>query len=217
MVINGDGTCAAGTIVTDWANYDTADTTINSNILAANLNVGANTIYTCVKNTLGDIGNANTTITKDLTAPTITNVTVSPASVVTNDSLASFMCSENGTYKVVMNGFDTGYQTATGASANAVVIPNTDISIGPNTITLYCRDTAENEASTTTTVSKVALPPAMSSSGLTLMDNDISWDGVDGRDLKVTWDSTIGNTYNGFESYRIYILPENTTFTGTYV
>lgn len=217
VVINGDGACAAGAVVTDWTSYDTAGATINSTILASGLSAGGNTIYACVKNNVGDIGSANTVITKDATAPTVSNVTVSPANVVSNDSATSFQCSENGTYKVVMNAFNTGYLTATGATTISVTLPNANISVGSNTVTIYCQDAAGNEANTTTNVSKVALPPNMTASGLTLTDNDTAWDGVDGRDLKVTWDSAIGSTYSGFESYRIYILPQNTAFTGTYV
>lgn len=217
VVLNGDGACSAGTVITDWTSYDTSETTINSLLSASALNTGANTVYACVKNAVGDIGSANTTITKDTAAPTIANVTVSPANVVNNDSSTSFVCSENGTYKVVMNGFNTGYLTATGLTASTVTLPNANISVGSNTVTIYCRDSAGNEANTTTTVSKVALPPTMSASGLTLTDNDTTWDGVDGRDLRVTWDNTIGSTYNGFESYRIYLLPGNTAFAGTYI
>ena len=50
---------------------------------------------------------------------------------------------------------------------------------------------------------------------MTLIDNDIGWDGVDGRDLKVTWDPTTGSGYTSFGSYRIYILPSGTSFTGS--
>lgn len=129
VVINGDGACSAGMIVTDWTAYDTVETTINSNILASGLSAGANTIYACVKNAVGDIGSANTIITKDTTAPTITNVIVNPASVVANDAVTSFQCSENGTYKVVMNAFNSGYITTAGVTSESVVLPNTYIAV----------------------------------------------------------------------------------------
>lgn len=217
VVINGDGACSVGTIVTDWTAYSTSGATVNSTIAASALNTGTNTLYACVKNPAGDIGNANVILTKDLTPPVISSVTVSPANVVTNDSSTSFQCSENGTQRVTMNAFDSGYQSATGSAINTVTLPNANIAVGANTVTVYCRDQAGNESTSTTSVSKVSPPPAMTFSGLTLTDNDVAWDGVDGRDLKVTWDSSVATSYAGFESYRIYVLPANTALTGSYL
>lgn len=170
-----------------------------------------------MKNAVSDIGSANALLTKDLAPPVISNVVVSPGNVVTNDSSTSFQCNENGTYRVTMNAFDSGYQSAIASTTNTVALPNANIAVGANTVNIFCKDQAGNETTTTASVSKVAPPPAMTSSGLTLTDNDIAWDGVDGRDLKVTWDSTIGNTYSGFDSYRIYVLPANTALTGSYL
>lgn len=38
VVVNGDGACTAGTIVTDWTAYDTAGSSVNTTILASSLN-----------------------------------------------------------------------------------------------------------------------------------------------------------------------------------
>lgn len=129
VVINGDGSCSAGTVVTDWTGYTNSGITVNTTILASALNTGSNTLYACVKNPVGDIGGANIVLTKDLTPPVISNVTVTPANVVTNDSSTSFQCSENGTYRVTMNAFDSGYQSATGSTTNTVTLPNTNIAV----------------------------------------------------------------------------------------
>ncbi|EKD30047.1 MAG: BNR repeat-containing glycosyl hydrolase [uncultured bacterium (gcode 4)] len=216
VVINGNGSCSAWIIVTDWSAYATG-ATVDSIVSAWSLSDGANTVYTCIKNDVGDIGSANTVITKDTAAPTISSITVTPASVITNNSSLSFQCSENGQYKAVMNAFDTWYLTATANTPYTVTLPNANINVWANTITTYCKDAAWNESTATTSVSKVAPTPAMTSSGLTVTDNDIWWDWVDGRDIKITWDSAVATSYVGFESYRLYILPENTAFTGTYI
>lgn len=129
VVVNGDGACAAGTIVTDWTTYDTADSSVNTTVLASSLNTGANTVYVCVQNTVGDIGSANATLTKDLDPPVLSNVVVSPANVVTNDSSTSFQCSEDGNYKVVMNAFDTGYSATSANATNTVTLPNANIAV----------------------------------------------------------------------------------------
>lgn len=167
---------------------------------------------------MGDIGSANTAITKDVVAPIVSLVSVTPASVITTDSSVSFQCNESGTYRVTMNSLDSGYLATTANATNTMTLFNSNMSVGTNTITLYCQDAAGNIATNTTfSVSKTLPTPAMTTSGMTLVDNDVEWDGVDGRDLKVTWDSSIGSAFTGFDSYRIYILPTGSAFTGTYV
>ena len=64
-------------------------------------------VYACVKNAGGTIGSANTTITKDTIAPTISGNTISPANVVANDATLSYRCSENGVYQVEIGGNGT--------------------------------------------------------------------------------------------------------------
>lgn len=214
VVINWDGTCSNWTIITDWSNYDWSS--INSNILASNLNEWNNTIYVCVKNTAWDIGSANINITKDNTAPIISSTIVSPSSVTTADSSIWFTCNENWQYRFTINAFDSWYQSAISWVWNNWIILNSNINIWANTITLYCKDTAWNETTWTTVVTKVLPTPAMTSSWMTLTDNDIWWDWVDWRDLKVTWDSSVATSFAWFESYRIYVLPENTAFSTWY-
>lgn len=217
VVHNGNGSCSSGTVVTDWMAYATGST-INSVITGTSLIEWVNTVYTCIQSSVGDIGSANTTITKDVVAPTVSLVSVTPASVITTDSSVSFQCNESGTYRVVMNTLDSGYLATTANATNTVTLFNSNMSVGTNAITLYCQDEAGNIATNTTfSVSKTLPTPAMTTSGITLVDNDVEWDGVDGRDLKVTWDSSIGSSFTGFDSYRIYILPTGTTFTGTYL
>lgn len=113
IVINWDWTCSAWTIITDWSTYDPSWSTVNTNILNSNLSVWTNTLYICVKNIAWDIGSANWIITKDLTAPIISNTIINPSSVTTANSSVSFTCNEDWQYRVVVNASDTWYQTVT--------------------------------------------------------------------------------------------------------
>ncbi len=139
---------------------------------------------------------------------------LNPGAVVLNNTTGSIYCGEDGQYKINVGSNSTNYAASIKDIKNEAVIQNSWLSLGNNAVTAYCRDAVGNESSTTLNLVKEALPPAMSSSGMTLVDNDIGWDGVDGRDIKVTWDNAIGNGYTGFGSYQIYILPTGTSFTG---
>lgn len=43
-------------------------------------------------------------------------------------------------------------------------------------------------------------------------DSDIDNDGLDGRDITLSWNNSNAVGYTDFQSYRIYILPNSTTF-----
>ncbi len=215
IVVNWDWICSSWVVVLDWTTYDW--NTMNKNIQNSILNHWLNTIYVCVKNEIWDIGSSNVNITKDITSPSIPDIdlSISPANVTTANSTVNFKCSEDWSYKITMNGFNSWYQSATANTSISVSLPNSNMNIWENTVNIYCKDETWNESNKTRTVNKVALPPSMSWSAISLIDNDSDWEWVDWRDLKVTWSSWLAN--NTFESYRIYILPENTVFTWTYV
>lgn len=176
---------------------------------------GGNTLYACVQDGVGNIGSANIVITRDTTAPVASSMGLAPGAVVVNNSTGSIYCNEDGQYKFSVGSNSTSYAASVKDVKNEGVIQNAWLSLGNNTVTAYCRDAVGNESTTTLNLVKEALPPSMSSSGMTLTDNDVAWDGVDGRDLKVTWDNTIGNGYASFGSYQIYVLPAGTSFTGS--
>ncbi|MDD5213779.1 MAG: lamin tail domain-containing protein [Candidatus Gracilibacteria bacterium] len=197
--------------------YDTIGANLTYTINSSLLRDGDNTIFVCLTNINGDVGSSNVLITKDTSAPNIYSMGLSPGAVVLNNSTGSIYCSEDGQFRFGVGSNYTSYKTSVKDIKNDDTILNSWLTLGSNTVNAYCKDNVGNESTTSLSITKEALPPAMSSSGLTLIDNDIAWDGVDGRDLKVTWDASIGASYSSFESYRIYVLPENTAFTGTWI
>ncbi len=214
VVLNWDWTCSAWTIISDWTSYNLEN--LNINIVNSNLQNWTNTIYACVKNATWDIWAANISITKDTLAPTISNISISPWTVTTSNANLSFACNEDWQYKVNYASFVGSYQTALTNQTNNVSISNSSLSLGANNITIYCKDTAWNETTWNANINKIQPTPAMSSSWMSISDNDIWWDWVDWRDLKVNWDTSIGSSFAWFESYRIYVLPENTAFSTWY-
>ncbi len=203
-------------VLNSW-NYDTIWANIDYNLDSSLLSNWDNNIFVCVTNINWDVWSANTTITKDTTPPIISNMWLLPWAVVENDSTASIFCSEDWYYKFEVWSNNTSYNPTTKDIKNEATIINSWLNIWNNAVTAYCKDSVWNESTTTINLIKESLPPAMTSSWLTLVDNDSDWDWVDWRDLKVTWDTSVWLSYPSFESYRIYILPENTSFTWTFV
>jgi hypothetical protein len=76
---------------------------------------------------------------------------------------------------------------------------------------MYCRDNAENAISATGSVTKTTPPPSMAGKVTGFSDGDADHNGLDGRDLLVSWDNTDSAAYGSFDSYRIYILPSSVT------
>ncbi len=104
-----------------------------------------------------------------------------------------------------------GTGSAVAGSRNTISIANVALSSGANTIYMYCRDEAENIASTSGTLNKIDPPPSMDAEILGFSDGDTDFDGLDGRDLSLSWDTTEGEGYSAFESYRLYLLPSTET------
>lgn len=221
VVINWNWDCSSGTVPLgyDWWSYTVTWASATANINASDLNDWVNTIYVCIQNSLVEIGSANTIITKDSTSPTISNIWTSPASVVTGDSSITFTCNEDWFYKVCHNTPTTCVNTVTDWTAttanteNSSAVTNWILALWSNDFTVYCRDNAYNETSYTwATVTRVAAPPSMTWATITLADNDTSWDWVDGRDISVSWDTSNGEWFTWFESWRVYLLPTSSAY-----
>src|SRR5207247_2028303 len=76
----GGTDCSNGTVVTGAnasGSYPTANTNVTTGIANADLSVGANTIRVCVVDAATNPGSATATVTKDITAPTVTIVSLS--------------------------------------------------------------------------------------------------------------------------------------------
>lgn len=181
-----------------------------------------------MKNSGGNIGSTNVAITKDSVAPTfVISPSISPASVIANDSGVSIRCSENGTYQLDIGGNGTlGNGTFAGSgtvSASISVTPsisNALLSNGSNTVNVFCLDAATNSVSFSGSINKVPPTPSMSGQTTAFADSDTDNDGVDGRDLTFSWNNANAMGFATFQSYRIYILPTSTPFSSgsqTYV
>ncbi|EKD65782.1 MAG: BNR repeat-containing glycosyl hydrolase [uncultured bacterium (gcode 4)] len=209
-----DWTCNWWTTLLDWTAtwtyvaWDSASFVINS----ASLSDWNNNIYACFRNVTSEIWSTTQTIIKDTTNPTISSLQVSPASVVTNDSNVSFICSEAGYYKTSIGwNIITNYTITTAGATNSSVIPNANLFEWDNIITVYCKDDASNELTTTTNVVKSTAPPSLNWAVTSFSDTDIDYDWLNWSDLNFTWDNTNAVSYNYFESYRLYLLPSNIT------
>lgn len=218
-----DGSCNGWTTLLDWTATGTYVAWDSANILINSASLGDwnNTVYACFRNSSSEVWSTAQAITKDTTNPVISSLIASPASVVTNDSNASFICSEAGFYKVSIGGAIIRDYTATTAGAtNSTTIPNWNLLEWTNTVTVYCKDDASNELTTTTNITKSTAPPTLSWAVLSFSDTDIDYDGLNWTDLNLTWDNTNAVTYDYFESYRLYLLPSNialNTSSHTYI
>jgi hypothetical protein len=76
----------------------------------------------------------------------------------------------------------------------------------------YCNDNAWNFNYSTWIVNKVQPTPAMWVIN-SFSDNDIDYNWIDGRDIAISWDNTSAVSSSVFESYRVYLLPSNITFS----
>lgn len=216
-----DGSCVGGTTLLDWTGSGsyTSGTNTGITITASSLSDGANSIFACAKNPDGVVGSLNVSVTKDTTAPTISAYSIAPGSVVTDNASATFKCSEDGTYRVEVGGGGVlgagnsmGTAAATANTSNTATVTNASLSMGGNTIWAFCTDAAGNTASSSLTLNKVIPTPSMATETVTLADTDVDYDGLDGRDVYVTFGTGSSAGFSGFESYRVYLLPTATAF-----
>lgn len=221
-----DWTCSGWTTISDWTVWYLSWTTTSKTILSSSLVEWANSVYICLKNWSWSVWSLSKTITVDTVAPTVSNPTITPASVTTWDSNISFNCSENWTYQVerwwswVLNAwtFIWSWSATAGVNINQTIL-NSKLNAWSNTVYWFCIDWASNNANKSWTVTKTS--PALSMSGkiLSFWDNDVDYDWLDGKDISVSWDNS-WVVWSNFESYRIFLLPSNITLntsTHTYI
>ncbi len=213
--LDSDGSCIWWTSLTWWTAYDSADSEISYTINSSSLNEWNNSIFACVKNGDGNIWSITFDITKDTSLPSVNDFSLSPANVTSENSSVSFTCSEDWEYKVVINTWSTiilqDWSSVTKNTETTVTIPNSDLSLWENEIEAFCKDKASNVFSKTWNITKQEITPSMVWSITSFSDIDDDYEWLDGRDIKVTWDTTTWELFNWFESYRIYILPSSTS------
>ncbi|MEF2175778.1 MAG: lamin tail domain-containing protein, partial [Candidatus Absconditabacteria bacterium] len=214
VVLDSDETCSIGTVLSDWTVYTGGDT-INYELTSDQLLTGSNAIYLCIKNESEELGSYIVNITKDITQPVISDFIISPSSVVTGDANLTFKCSEDGFYSSCYISGENCLsiidwtQTAS-LNSNINSISNSMLSIGTNTIIGKCKDNASNVTSNTGTINKIQPTPSMEGRIISFQDLDFDYPGFDGRDIFLSWDNTPGIGFSGFQSRRIFILPEFT-------
>ena len=200
-------------IFQDWTWY-TATNSVSVEITSDKLSEGSNTVFVCLKNDTWKLGSSNFSITKDTTAPTISDVSYWPANIVDEDVEIDFVCSEDWYYKIVMtspNSKELIWRTSTSANTkNSPVISWNEFSDWENKLTIYCKDNAWNIANyNNVTITKYPPTPSMSWDVNYFADDDIDYAWLDWRDIHIKWDNSTALNFSGFESYRIYILPSS--------
>lgn len=102
------------------------------------------------------------------------------------------------------------YTSVLADTATSPSLANALFNIGSNTIRVSCRDEAENVSTNSGTVTKIPPTPSMSGEVTAFADNDIDNNGLDGRDIEITWNSAIGTGFSAFALWKIYLLPSST-------
>ena len=199
VVIGGDSLCSSGgTILEDWTGSGsyTSGSQKSITINATSLASGANTVNLCMRNTGLVAGSIGTTITKNTTAPVLSGLTYGPTNVTTSDASVTFSCNAISESRLELGGstYGAGTFVASGSTvaggSSTLPISNTLLSNGSNVFKAYCRDGFGNTSSgSTVTINKTPPTPAMTGTAL-LADNDIDIDGLDGRDVSITWDTS---------------------------
>lgn len=202
------------TIIQDWTtytNWDTDTVTINS----ASLSELSNTIFVCVKNWDWNIWSFNFNITKDTSNP-IASISSYDWNVLLDDADITFQCNENWQYKIdritpslleVVSYTNINKDTNTTAT-----ILNWDTQLWSNTFRITCKDNAWNTwVSSDITITKQEPTPSMDGQITLFEDPDSDLDGIDWRDIHLTWNTAIWTWFSWFQSWRIYLLPSNVT------
>lgn len=202
-------------IIQDWTSYSwsTIQTVTISRDILSEWN---NSIFVCVDNWLWNTWSYNFNITKDTQNPTIELLSYT-ANITTKDVEISYKCNENGYYKVeTQNSWGTTLiRDYTSILANIETEENlahSNFELWVNTLYVYCKDEAENEVFQTGSITKHQPTPSMLWEVTSFIDNDIDNNGLDGRDIRIDWNTTVGENFTWFESWRIYLLPSSTSF-----
>lgn len=211
IVANWDWYCSSWDILIDWTDYNNIWESINFNVLSNLLKEWDNILYTCVKNDDSHIWTSNIKITKDTIIPEIKNKQVVTANINDSNSYVSFECNETWFYRVIMNWFDTWYISTVSNEKEYVLLHFDYMTNIENTINIYCKDLAWNEWMTTEKVIKVDPTPDMWAI-TNFIDDDIDNAWLNWKDISISWDNSNIIWATNFESYRIYLLPENIDF-----
>lgn len=218
------GTLATGTNVSlgdGSAQILAATTAVNTTLNNSNFSAGSNAVYICAYNVDGTLGQSLTTITKDLTAPTVTFSQLTPSTVTTGQTAtAVWSANESGTYAVkvgscsgsTVTGNNASGSYTTGSGTVSSVINAADLTDGTNTIYACVTDTAGNTGSATGSMLRDTTAPS-AVSGVTLVDSDTTHDGIDGYDFTVSW--TPASNDSTFSYYKIYLLQNGTALNTT--
>lgn len=192
-----------------------AGSAVTSVIDNAALAAGANAIFVCGYDADAGLGQISTSATKDVTAPTVSISFLSAANVTTGQTTSiTWSANEAGTYSVragscsgttVTGGNGSGsYTSGTLVStANAADLPE-----GSSNIFVCVTDAAGNSGSASSDPIVKDTTPPNPVSNVTLVDNDITQDGVTGADLTISWTAAAADT--SFQSYRLFVLPAAT-------
>lgn len=215
-VVWWDTSCESGVELLAWENY-TENTQKTFQVDVEDMVEGGNTVYVCLEKE-GYIGTLSRTITKDTLAWEISNPGYI-ANVWLNDTEATFSCWENGYFAWELLGGSTlwtgtGTLSWTQTSANTVntyPILNTYLQSGQNIFHVFCKDEASNISYKTGSINKVIPVASMQAKVGAFWDFDMDYNGLDGRDITVSWTKPTDDM-SSFSSYYIYLLPSNIDF-----
>lgn len=222
--------CGSGTPV-ESGNVTLANSDIVSTVTSAPLVEGSNPITVCVLNSEPTEGSNSSTITRDSVAPVV-NLISNSNNIVSQDVSLIFSANEAGTYRVYVNGADTGINGSYSGSsfAQGVTVPNALFTVDPgnNPLSVRVYDDAGNfgDSATNQVYKDGTPPPAVASVALSDCDHLANSgtvcsalgnprSGMSGRDFSVTWPALSPTASGSFESYKVYVLPSGTAFTGT--
>lgn len=206
-----------------WVTYWTANSQVNFSVLSNTLLSWNNSVYACVKNSWWNIWSTNVNIIKDVTQPTISSVTIFPASITSNDSSVSFSCSEDWFYRVEIWWNWTPWSwtiikdwtAAIASTSYSTTLPNSNFAIWSNTVYSYCKDIATNFSNKSWTITKEEPTPSMSWKVTSFTDCDSDTEGLTWKDFCLNWNNDTAIPFTWFWSYRIYVLPSTTTFNSS--
>lgn len=158
----GGTDCTTGTQI-DSGTYSTSPANRTTNVAAASLAEGPNTVRVCVTDATANVGSAATSIAKDTVTPTVNIVSAVPSTVDgAPSSTVTWNASENGAFSVRVggSGCTDGNQLSSGTYSSSpanttATVNSSDLSPGPNTIRICVTDAGPNTGSATVTIQKV--------------------------------------------------------------
>lgn len=214
--------CGSGTPV-ESGSVTLANSDVVSTVTSAPLAEGSNPITVCVLNSEPTEGSISATITRDSVAPVI-GLLSNSNNIVSQDVSLTFSANEAGTYRVYVNGADTGINGSYSGSnfTQAVTVPNALFTVNPGNNSLFVRvyDDAGNFGdSVTNQVYKDGTPPSavasvnlsdcdrLSNAGTPCAALGNPRSGMSGRDFSVSWPALSATASGSFEAYKVYVLP----------